>query len=80
MKRDARTLVLVRLVRRIAGGTLVVAIVALVAIQFGRIIQDNVGMARELASVRSDIHALQARKRSQLRASIRADTSSLSIN
>jgi cell division protein FtsB len=39
----------------------------LVAVQFGRIIHENVAMAQELSSVQGDVHTLEARRREQIR-------------
>ena len=56
-----------RFTGRFAAVSVAVLVILLVGIQFARAIDQNVAMARELSSVRSDITALQMRRRHQLR-------------
>jgi hypothetical protein len=54
-----------RLAGRIAATALGLLVVTLVSIQFARAIGENVGAARELARIRSDIGALERRREDQ---------------
>jgi cell division protein FtsB len=67
MKRRSRASDLLRLAGRLGVGALSSLIFVLIAIQFGRIVQENVSMANRLASVNADVAALQSRRRDQLR-------------
>ena len=66
MKQKQSQLVL-RLAGRIDAAALGVLVGVLVAIQFARVIAEDVAMARQLASVRADIAALQKRGERQRR-------------
>ena len=67
VKRDARTSGFLRFAGRLGVAILASVVFLLVGIQFARVIGQNVAMAHELASVKSDIKVLEARKRTQLR-------------
>jgi len=54
-----------RLAGRITAAALGLLVVTLVSIQFARAIGENVGTARELARIRSDIGALERRRDEQ---------------
>jgi hypothetical protein len=56
-----------RVVTRFSVALLVLVVSTLVGVQFARIIDQNVAMAREYSSTKHDISALQARKRQQIR-------------
>lgn len=56
-----------RLATRLGVAVVVLVVSTLVGVQFARIIGQNVAMARELGTASSDVLALQARKRQQLR-------------
>ena len=56
-----------RLAGRITAVALAALVVTLVAIQFARAIGENVSAARELATIRSDIAALERRRDEQQR-------------
>ena len=66
MKQTKSQLVL-RLAGRITAAALGVLVAVLVAIQFGRVIGENVTMARQLASARADITVLERRREQQHR-------------
>ena len=53
----------VRLLRRLAFALVGVVVFTLVSIQFARIVNENIAMARSLSSVRSDVAALRAHRR-----------------
>jgi cell division protein FtsB len=65
MKRSARPII--RFAGRVTATALGLLVVTLVAIQFGRAIAQNVGAARELSSLRSDVGALERRRDDQQR-------------
>jgi cell division protein FtsB len=52
---------------RLGVGALSSLIFVLIAIQFGRIIRENIAMANQLSAVKTDIRDLQLRRRDQLR-------------
>lgn len=56
-----------RLFSRLAVAAMTLVVLALVSIQFARIVNQNVAMARSLSSVEKDIATLQHRKRSEER-------------
>lgn len=66
MKRTQSQLVL-RLAGRITAAALGLLVAVLVAIQFGRVIAENVSMGRQLASVRADVAALDKHRMQQRR-------------
>jgi cell division protein FtsB len=63
MKRRARPAL--RLAGRVTATALGVLVVTLVAIQFARAIGENVSAARQLATIHSDISALERRRDEQ---------------
>lgn len=65
VKRRARAIL--RLAGRITAATIALLICTLVIVQFARIIGQNVAMAHELSSIRSDVATLQKRHTEQLR-------------
>jgi cell division protein FtsB len=64
LKRGRPALVLVG---RISAAALALLVVTLVSIQFARAIGENLGTARELSAIRSDITALERRRADQQR-------------
>jgi len=64
---------LLRFVGRFAAVSVGVLIILLVGIQFARAIDQNVAMARELSSVRSDIDALKVKRERQRRELVRLE-------
>ena len=56
-----------RLAGRVTAVALAVLVVTLVGIQFARAVGENVGAARQLSSIRSDISALERRRDDQQR-------------
>lgn len=67
MKRNPRASGLLHLAGRVGVGAFAAVVFLLVGIQFARAIGENVAMAQELASVKSDIKMLEARKKTELR-------------
>ncbi len=67
VKRKGRSHQQMRLFSRLGVATLSVVVFALVGIQFARIIERNVAMARSLRSVQTDVRILQGRKQTQER-------------
>ncbi len=65
MKR--RTKPVIRLAGRITAAAIVLIVSTIVGVQFARAIGENVGAARELSSLHSDIKALQTRRVDQER-------------
>ncbi len=57
----------VRLCGRLAFVALALVVFTLVSIQFGRIVKENIAMARSLADVQRDVANLQIQKREQER-------------
>lgn len=57
----------VRFVSRLLFSLVALVVCTLVSIQFVRVVNENVAMARSLSSVRRDIAALQKRKREEAR-------------
>jgi hypothetical protein len=66
-QRRASTRSMLRFGGRVGAALVASLIVLLVGIQFGRAIDENVAMGRELGAVRSDIGALQAHRLQQQR-------------
>lgn len=66
-RRLGQSLRLLRLAGRGLAVALAVLVVTLVVIQFARAIGENVGAARELSSMRSDIATLERRRDEQQR-------------
>jgi len=67
VKRNPRTSGFLHLASRLGVGAFAAIVFLLVGVQFTRVIGENVAMAQQLASVRSDIDVLEARKRTELR-------------
>jgi cell division protein FtsB len=67
VKRRKRQNGAVRLFSRLAFVVLAAVVFTLVGIQFTRIINENVAMARSLADVQRDVRDLRARKREEQR-------------
>jgi len=68
MKRVAtRARSIVRVIGRSTAAAIGILILLLVGVQFARVVGENVAMARDLASIRSDIVALEKRRDAQLR-------------
>ncbi|HEY5258098.1 MAG TPA: hypothetical protein VIJ12_06920 [Candidatus Baltobacteraceae bacterium] len=67
MKRNARAIGILRLAGRLGVGALSSLVFVLIAIQFARIVRENVAMATNLSSIKSDVRALQVRRRDQVR-------------
>ena len=63
----ARAAVVVRFLGRLTAVSIGVMVITLVGVQFARVVGENLAMARELSSVRSDISTLEARRRAKLR-------------
>lgn len=66
-KRRVRAALLLRLFGRMAAAGVAVLVFTLVAIQFARVIDQNVALANALSTTQSEIGALEARRASQLR-------------
>jgi cell division protein FtsB len=58
---------IVRLFSRLVFGAVAVVVFTLVSIQFARIVNENIAMARSLSSVRQDVAALREHKRQEER-------------
>jgi cell division protein FtsB len=58
---------MLRFFSRLAVAAMVLVVLAMVSIQFARIVNENVAMARSLSSAQRDIAALQHRRRSEQR-------------
>lgn len=67
MRRSSNAAGFVRLLGRLGAGATICLVAVLVAIQFGRVLQANYVMSQRLTSIESDVRALQARRRAQLR-------------
>ena len=67
MTRRSRASDILRFAGRLGVGALSSLIFVLIAIQFGRIVQENVAMAHRLAGVNADVQRLQVRRGDQLR-------------
>jgi cell division protein FtsB len=67
VKRRSRASDMLALAGRLGVGALSSLIFVLIAIQFGRIIRENIAMANQLSAVKTDIRDLQLRRRDQLR-------------
>jgi cell division protein FtsB len=63
MKRGTGTARILRLFGRLVFGLVAVFVFTLVSVQFARIVNENVAMARSLSEVQQDVSALQQRKR-----------------
>ena len=58
---------LLRMAGRIAATAMAAVVLSLVGLQYARIVNEDVAMARSLSAAKSDIVALQHRKRSEQR-------------
>lgn len=67
MKRNPRALGFMRLAGRLGTVAMIAVVTVLVSVQFARVIQANVVMATQLASVQNDIQALRVRRAIQVR-------------
>lgn len=67
MKRGTRAAGIVRLFSRLIFGLVAVVVFTLVSIQFARIVNENIAMARSLSSVQEDVAALRDHKRREER-------------
>lgn len=67
MKRSTRAAGAVRLFSRLLLGLVAVVVFTLVSVQFARIVNQNVAMARSLSDVRHDVSVLRQRKREEER-------------
>lgn len=65
MKKRGRRRGVVRLFGRLTVAAVLAVVCTLTAIQFVRIVDENLAMARSLSDVRRDVAALRARKREQ---------------
>jgi hypothetical protein len=62
-KRRGGAPAIVRLFSRLIVGAVAVVVFTLVSIQFARIVNENIAMARSLSSVQQDVAALREHKR-----------------
>lgn len=67
VKKRTRASLMLRLAGRVSATMVALLIFALVTVQFARVIDENVALARDLASTQSDIVTLQARRDWQIR-------------
>lgn len=67
VKRRTRASLLWRFLGRVGGTGLGVLVFTLVAIQFARVVDQNVALAHQLSSTQSEISQLQARREWQMR-------------
>jgi cell division protein FtsB len=67
VKRRTRASLVVRLAGRITATLVALLVFVLVTIQFARVIDENVALARELSSTQADVSALQVHRTRQLR-------------
>lgn len=67
VKRRTRASLVVRFLGRVGATTLALLVFTLVAIQFARVIHQNIALSRELATTQNDITQLQAHRDWQLR-------------
>jgi len=58
---------LFRFFSRLAVAAMVLVVLAMISIQFARIVNENVAMARSLSAAQRDIAALRQRRRSEQR-------------
>jgi cell division protein FtsB len=65
--KHSRALGFMRMIGRLSTAPGILAVAILVGIQFARVIQDNVAMSSQLASVQSDIRSLRAQRLAQIR-------------
>jgi hypothetical protein len=67
MTRNASMARGLRVVTRFSVAALALVVSMIVGVQFARIIDQNIAMARELGAANQDVAGLQARKRQQMR-------------
>ena len=67
MKRRTRAPLVLRFASRVAAALVAFLVFTLVGVQFARVINANVALARELSSTQNDIAELQARHAHELR-------------
>lgn len=67
MKKRTRAPLLVSFAGRLTAALVALLVFTLVTVQFTRVINQNVALARELSSTESDISALHAHREHQLR-------------
>jgi cell division protein FtsB len=67
VKRRTRASLLWRFFGRLGAAALALLVFTLIAIQFARVIDQNVALASELSSTQNDIEQLQARRAWQMR-------------
>jgi len=67
VKRRTRASLIWRFLGRVTATGVAILVFTVVAIQFGRVVDQNVALAHELNSTQADISQLQARREWQLR-------------
>jgi cell division protein FtsB len=67
VKRRTRASLVLRLLGRLGAAAIALLVFTLVAIQFARVVDQNVALASELSSTQSEIEQLQARRAWQMR-------------
>lgn len=67
VKRRARAPLALRLAGRVGAASIALLIFALVVVQFARVIDQNVALARDLSATQAEIDSLQARREWQVR-------------
>jgi cell division protein FtsB len=67
VKRRTRASLIVRFLGRVGATALALLVFTLVAIQFARVIHENIALSRELAATQNDIAHLQAHRDWQMR-------------
>jgi cell division protein FtsB len=67
VKQRSRASLVLRLAGRVSATFIALLVFALVAVQFARVIDENVALARDLNSTQSDIVTLQTRREMQIR-------------
>jgi len=67
VKRRTRAPLVLRVAGRLSMTAVALLVFALIAIQFARVIQQNVALAGDLATTQGEITALQARREWQMR-------------
>ncbi|HET9097006.1 MAG TPA: hypothetical protein VFN37_10115 [Candidatus Baltobacteraceae bacterium] len=63
MKRRRGAAGIIRLFSRLVFGAVAVVVFTLVSIQFARIVNENIAMARSLSSIQQDVATMRERKR-----------------
>jgi cell division protein FtsB len=67
VKQRTRASLVLRLAGRVSATFIALLVFALVAVQFARVIDENVALARDLNSTQNDIVSLQTRREMQIR-------------